>query len=228
MATEKITISELELADEVLADMVIAVDGSTDTKAITLGQIKDWIDIEGYVLQKLPRGIVFPFGGSTAPSGFLLCDGSAISRTTYADLFQVIGTTYGSGDGATTFNLPNLIDKFVQGSNSVGVVKAAGIPDHIHLTGNNGNNAGFFVATGKKTSVTFNQAVTSAGTSGQTSWNGNNSGGTFTSKPDTISGNSITSASKTATTNNGETDGVYGKSTTVQPPALTMLYCIKY
>lgn len=107
MATEEITISELEYANEVLPDMVIAVDGSTDTKAITLGQIKDWIDIEGYVLQKLPRGIVFPFGGSTAPSGFLLCDGSAISRTTYADLFQVIGTTYGSGDGATTFNLPN-------------------------------------------------------------------------------------------------------------------------
>lgn len=139
MATEEITISELELADEVLADMVIAVDGSTDTKAITLGQIKDWIDIEGYVLQKLPRGIVFPFGGSTAPSGFLLCDGSAISRTTYADLFQVIGTTYGSGDGATTFNLPNYSNARMVTSSTIGV---KGTGKALGMTYNNTTNVG--------------------------------------------------------------------------------------
>lgn len=52
-------------------------------------------------------GTVKAWGGSTAPSGWLFCDGSAISRTTYAALFAVIGTTYGSGDGTTTFNLPN-------------------------------------------------------------------------------------------------------------------------
>lgn len=54
-----------------------------------------------------PTGVIFPFAGLTAPSGFLICDGSAISRTTYANLFKAIGTTYGSGDGSTTFNLPN-------------------------------------------------------------------------------------------------------------------------
>lgn len=54
-----------------------------------------------------PTGSVLPFAGSTAPSGFLICDGSAISRTTYANLFNVIGTTYGTGNGSTTFNLPN-------------------------------------------------------------------------------------------------------------------------
>ena len=52
-------------------------------------------------------GTVKAWGGSTAPSGWLFCDGSQISRTTYAALFAVIGTTYGSGDGTTTFNLPN-------------------------------------------------------------------------------------------------------------------------
>lgn len=51
-------------------------------------------------------GIVAPFAGTTAPAGWLKCDGSAISRTTYADLFAAIGTTYGAGDGSTTFNLP--------------------------------------------------------------------------------------------------------------------------
>lgn len=55
----------------------------------------------------LPIGLVFPFAGSTIPANFLECDGSAVSRTTYADLFTVIGTTYGTGDGSTTFNLPD-------------------------------------------------------------------------------------------------------------------------
>ena len=55
-----------------------------------------------------PTGVVLPFAGSAAPSGWLLCDGSTVSRTTYATLFGVIGTTYGSGDGSTTFALPDL------------------------------------------------------------------------------------------------------------------------
>lgn len=55
-----------------------------------------------------PPGIVELYAGTTAPSGYLLCDGSAVSRTTYAALFAIIGTTYGVGDGSTTFNVPNL------------------------------------------------------------------------------------------------------------------------
>ena len=51
--------------------------------------------------------VILPFGRSTAPDGWLKCDGSAVSRTTYANLFAVIGTTFGVGDGSTTFNLPN-------------------------------------------------------------------------------------------------------------------------
>lgn len=53
-------------------------------------------------------GFIQMFAGSTAPTGWLLCDGSAVSRTTYADLYAVIGTTYGNGDGSTTFNVPDL------------------------------------------------------------------------------------------------------------------------
>lgn len=56
----------------------------------------------------LPSGAVSMFAGSAAPQGFLLCDGSAVSRTTYATLYSTIGTTYGTGDGNSTFNLPNL------------------------------------------------------------------------------------------------------------------------
>ena len=55
----------------------------------------------------LPVGLVFPFAGTTVPDSFLECNGAAVSRTTYAELFAVIGTTYGTGDGSTTFNLPD-------------------------------------------------------------------------------------------------------------------------
>lgn len=55
-----------------------------------------------------PTGAVVAFAGSSAPTGWLICDGSAISRTSYAQLYAVLGTTYGSGDGSTTFNLPNM------------------------------------------------------------------------------------------------------------------------
>ena len=54
-----------------------------------------------------PVGAIQAFGGSTAPLGWLMCDGSAVSRTTYAALFAVIGTRYGAGDGSTSFNLPS-------------------------------------------------------------------------------------------------------------------------
>lgn len=61
-------------------------------------------------------GMIKPFAGTTVPTGYLLCDGSAVSRTTYADLFAAIGTTYGSGDGSTTFNLPNFSYKQIGNS----------------------------------------------------------------------------------------------------------------
>lgn len=60
-------------------------------------------------------GVVLPFAGAAAPSGWLLCNGAAISRTTFAHLFSVIGTTHGAGDGSTTFNLPDLRGEFIRG-----------------------------------------------------------------------------------------------------------------
>lgn len=54
-----------------------------------------------------PIGAIVPYGGDTAPTGYLLCDGSAVSRSIYSDLYAVIGTKYGEGDGSTTFNLPD-------------------------------------------------------------------------------------------------------------------------
>ena len=79
---------------------------------------------------RIPVGAQLPFAGTTIPSGYLLCDGRAVSRTTYKDLFEVIGTTYGAGDGSTTFNLP---DK--RGRVSVGFDSADG---DFNIIGKNG------------------------------------------------------------------------------------------
>jgi microcystin-dependent protein len=68
----------------------------------------DWEDYWKSVMASVPPGAITMFGGSSAPTGYLLCDGSAVSRSTYSDLFTTISTTYGSGDGSTTFNVPDL------------------------------------------------------------------------------------------------------------------------
>jgi microcystin-dependent protein len=65
-------------------------------------------------------GMLMPYAGSSAPSGWLLCYGQAISRTTYADLFTAIGTTYGSGDGSTTFNIPDFRGRAAFGKDDMG------------------------------------------------------------------------------------------------------------
>jgi len=86
------------------------------------GQIKALAEaIETALSAIVPPGVIFGSARSTAPAGFLLCDGSAVSRTTYAALFAAISTTYGAGNGSTTFNVPDL-----RGRSLVGVDGAAG------------------------------------------------------------------------------------------------------
>jgi microcystin-dependent protein len=64
----------------------------------------------------IPVGTIMMWAGSTAPTGWLLCNGAAVSRTTYSDLFAVISTTYGTGNGSTTFNVPDLQRRFPLGA----------------------------------------------------------------------------------------------------------------
>lgn len=88
----------------VIATQAEAEAGTDNTKHMTPLRVKQAI---AKLSEEIPVGSILPFGGNSAPSGFLLCNGAAISRTTYANLYAVIGTTYGSGNGSSTFNVPN-------------------------------------------------------------------------------------------------------------------------
>lgn len=90
---------------------------NADHKVMQFCDGTDWISMAGGGGGggSTPVGAVLAFAMSTPPEGWLEADGSAVSRTTYADLFAAIGTSYGIGDGSTTFNLPDLRGEFVRG-----------------------------------------------------------------------------------------------------------------
>ena len=149
------------------------------------------------------------FAFNTPPDGYLVCNGANVSRETYADLFAVIGTTFGEGDGSTTFALPNLIDKFAQGSTTVGTVKSAGLPNIIGLLVSvirGDNNATGAFANGGWGATKYNS-------DGNADYHPSSSTVLYDARI-------IFEASRS--------DPIYGNSTTVQPPALTLLPCIKY
>lgn len=98
----------------------------------------------------MEAGIIHMYAGSTAPTGFLACDGSLVSRSTYADLFAAIGDTFGAGDGSTTFALPDLSGRVALGASqtrSVGtsggeeghVLQSAELPSHSHSVAAHGH-----------------------------------------------------------------------------------------
>ena len=99
-----------------------ALPNTADTRSITERVnvlIRDYNTLLG-----VPAGCIMPYAGATAPDGWLLCHGQAVSRTTYADLFAAIGTAYGVGDGSTTFGLPDLRGRVVAGKDDMGGIVA--------------------------------------------------------------------------------------------------------
>jgi hypothetical protein len=154
----------------------------------------------------IPVGAIIQYAvNGSLPEDFLECDGGAVSRTLYADLFGAIGTTYGAGDGSTTFNLPDYTDgTFPEGSTTAGTAKSAGLPNikgEVSRDINGGLMVGNPVLTGA-----FTKGNTYIGTTGSSSVSGWGIG--F----DASLSNSIYSDSVT----------------TVQPKSLTTRFIIKY
>ena len=161
---------------------------------------KDYVDQAIGTLDAIPVGTILAFAGNTIPEGFLACEGAGLSATTYSGLYAVIGNTYG-GD-STTFNLPNLTDRFLQGSNTAGTVKAPGLPNITGAFNGTKLTDGGEIATG---------AFQVGGSSGRATCKD--------STDETKYGFNIDAS---------RSSSIYGASTTVQPPAVTVRFIIKY
>lgn len=147
-----------------------------------------------------PVGTIIAVAYTGVPEGYMHCNGAAVNRTTYVNLFNKIGTTYGAGDGSTTFNLPNTVGKFLEGGVEAGTYYAAGLP----------NITGHFSTALEWSQSRFDGAFR------RDNQDGHGPEGSEWTNSQLISFD----ASRSST--------IYGASTTVQPPAMTVIYCIKY
>lgn len=201
------------IQNKVVKTAIDTVTASIPTKVSDLendaGYLTQHQSLDGYAKEIV--GTVIPYAGTSLPNGYLPCNGAAVSRETYADLFAVIGTTYGSGDGSTTFNLPNLTNKFIQGSDTVGTVKRAGLPD---ITG--------WLAF-RRTNLSDTSAD-SVFCDGSTFYKEGSMGSEYTR----LIGDGFKTSLHKIIFTASKFNATYGNSTTVQPPALTMRYIIKY
>lgn len=179
---------------------------STSNSPNYLGDIEVTYGVYETILDTITSQIIIGeikwFSGSSVPSGFLLCNGSTVSRTTYSALFEAIGTTWGEGDGSTTFALPNLIDRVAWGGTASGVYKDAGLPNIMGTFSVDINTGEYYTPL---TSGAF--TYTHGGDQGAT-------------------GDGTSSANFTF--NASRYNPIYGASNTVQPPAATLLPIIKY
>ena len=159
-----------------------------------------------------PVGTVQAYAGNTVPNGWLLCDGSAVSRTDYADLYAVIGDTYGAGDGTSTFNLPNLVDKFVEGSATAGTEKQAGLP----------NIEGYFSIRNVADESDLSPLGLVYNTNGAVSYEA------YTTTAASIkAAKDYGIGSQKVKFSASDSNAIYGNGNTVQPPSITMQYIIK-
>jgi len=91
-------------------------------------------------IEGIPTATIVPWSSSSVPSGFLECNGALVSRTTYSALFAIVGTTYGAGDGATTFALPDLQDNVALGKSGTKALASTGGANTVASTGNVGGS----------------------------------------------------------------------------------------
>jgi len=193
--------------DKVVASgKLTATDASNDINAVTQAARNNSTKVATTAFVSngatMPCGTIIAFAGATAPAGWLLCNGQAVSRTTYADLFKLIGTSYGAGNGSSTFNVPDLRGRFLEGANGNLHSKAdAGLTN---ITGSSGR-----LLCRYDNSIPASGAFTTSSVSGR----GSNT--------DSV-GNAVLNFDASSSS------AVYGKSTTVQPASVRVNYIVKF
>lgn len=193
---------------------VTLADGEVGTAKIADGAVTQAKLNAGVTL--VPTGAIMPFAMNSAPSGWLAANGAAVSRATFSTLFTAIGTTYGTGDGSTTFNLPDLRGYFVRGAGTntdgtaagtFGAQQADAVISHTH-SGTTGNDSPDH--THPISAVTGGSAVY-------------NQGGQYTGTYTTSTGGASTRHQHPFTTSSQSPAG----AAETRPKNIALLYCIK-
>jgi len=167
-------------------------------------------------IEGIPTATIVPWSSASVPTGFLECNGQAVSRSTYSALFAIVASTYGGGDGSSTFNVPNLSDKVAVGkSNNKALASAAGA-ETVTSTGNvGGTTANASLSTAQLASHSHSGAGAGSGTGAggptRTIASGNNTGSTGSG-----SGHQHNMSANFS-----------GDATSVLQPYLTIIYIIK-
>ena len=175
-------------------------------------------------IEGIPTATIVPWSSASVPAGFLECNGQAVSRSTYSALFAIVGTTYGAGDGSSTFLVPDLQNNVAVGKSNNKALASTGGADTVSSTGNiAGSTANATLSTGQLASHSHS----------------NTQYGQPTGNPNTTrfrAGNQWTSGAHTANSNNaGSGQGhshnmsanFSGDATSVLQPYLTVIYIIK-
>lgn len=189
------------------ANLVVGVRGSDGSKYALAPTPPDGADGEEIVTVKWARNFLNPTGtiiiwsAPTPPDGYLVCNGAAVSRTTYERLFKVIGTTWGAGDGNTTFNLPNAVGRYAAGG-TVGTYVSESLPN---ITGNISGIRNLY-NTGTTVSGAFSK----------------------TSHQNDITGNNLAQTAYDLSFNASRSSSAYQDKAKVRPDSFYVAYYIKY
>jgi microcystin-dependent protein len=178
-------------------------------------------------IEGIPTATIVPWTSASVPSGFLECAGAAVSRSTYSALFAIVGTTYGAGDGSTTFNLPNLQDDVVVGRSGTKNVGSTGGANTVSSGGNISGSVG-----GSTANATLSTAQLASHSHPITGQGAEAAGNQISSGPNfrlsSLSTGAAGSGSGHSHNMSANFSGNFaGNATSVVQPYLTLMYIIK-
>ena len=170
-------------------------------------------------IEGIPTATIVPWSSASVPTGFLECNGQTVSRSTYSALFAIVGTTYGAGDGSSTFLVPNLQDNVAMGKSGTKALASTGGANTVTPTGNvAGSTANASLSIAQLASHNHN-------------FSGGPQGGTYTGVPTAGPGNAGTFAVSSTGSGSAHLHNMSanfaGNANSVLQPYLTIIYIIK-